>query len=166
MTEIRVKQREKKNLITVVQPGPRALGVQNEIVSVDINPNTDKIEVTRTPSEAAVAPNQARALAVFGAHDKVHLEDIMQAQKGKATERKIIAREGDCDRMAVIHGQLVRCAHDEPPCPRYMLINEMWSNYIEVKARWLAGKSSFGAGGAFQRQRVHQNPATRPVRSR
>lgn len=166
MTGIIVKKKDKRNLITVVKPGPRALGIENETVSIDINPNTDKIEVTTTPTEAAQAPNGARTLAVFGASDPSYLKDILEAQKGKATEKKIIARDGDCDKMAWVHGQLVRCAHDEPPCPRYMLINEMWHNYIERKIRALKGQSSFGAGGGFQRQRVVQNPATRPVRSK
>jgi hypothetical protein len=64
--------------------------------------------------------------------------------------------------MEMAHGRLVapqEMTHEE----RYKLVNAAWQDYVEQKLRHLRGQSTFGPGGSTQRQRVTQNPATRPA---
>lgn len=146
-----LRDRQHTPQITMLTPGRRALGEGWQLVT--IGGDEDEITVERTPTEA---PADGKPVIVVNSHDKYdmgYVAAILEAQRGKQAEQKIIGPDPCGNR---------NCMHDGMHCGRFRLVNEMWHNFIGEKMAWLAGRSSIGAGGMIQREKVHQNPATRP----
>ena len=125
--------------ISMIVPGRRALG--ESWTKVTIGHDADRI-VYQT--EAAEAPADGRSIVAVSGEDAEMASYILTAQMEKARSR------------AVAPQALTRQE-------RFDLVNAAWHDYVEQKLRMMRGVSTFGAGGAVQRQRVAQNPATRPA---
>ena len=125
--------------ITMVVPGRRALG--EHWTRVTIGNDGDNITVDAEPTEA---PADNKPIVAMTGNDAAIAQAIITKQ------------------MEMAHGRLVapqEMTYEE----KYRLVNAAWHDYIEQKIRALRGQSTFGPGGSNQRQRVTQNPATRPT---
>lgn len=125
--------------ISMVIPGRRALG--ESWVRVTLGHDADNMTYEAQPAEA---PADGKPIMVISGKDAEIAEYILTAQMEKAKERAVAPQE---------------LTHEE----RCELVNAAWRDYVEQKLRALRGQSTFGSGGFTQRQRVAQNPATRPM---
>ena len=125
--------------ITMVVPGRRALG--EDWVKVTIGHDADNIVYDTEPAEA---PKDRKPIMAVTGRDGEYAKYILTAQMEKAKDRAVAPQ-------------------DLTPKERYDAVNEAWHDYVEEKVRALRGISAFGAAGGFQRQRVVQNPDTRPT---
>lgn len=125
--------------ISMIVPGRRALG--ESWLRVTIGHDQDHMTYQ---TEAADAPADGKAIMAVSGQDAEMASYILTAQMEKAKAR------------AVAPQALTR---EE----RFEMVNAAWQDFLEQKLRFLKGQSTFGSGGATQRQRLTQNPATRPV---
>ena len=125
--------------ITMLVPGRRALG--ETWTKVTIGHDAENVTVA---TEAADAPADGKPIMAVTGADAEYASYILAAQVEKAKAR------------AVAPQALTKQE-------RYDILNEAWHAFLEQKIRHLKGQSTFGAGGATQRQRVVQNPETRPL---
>lgn len=125
--------------ISMIVPGRRALG--ESWVRVTIGHDADNMTYH---SEAAAAPADGKPIMAVSGQDAEMASYILTSQMEKAKKR------------AVAPQALTRQE-------RFDLVNAAWQDYVEQKLRFMKGQSTFGSGGATQRQRITQNPATRPV---
>lgn len=128
--------------ITMVVPGRRALG--EDWVKVTIGHDADNIVYDTAPAEA---PADRKPIMAVTGPEQEYASYILTAQMEKAKSRAVAPQE-------------------LTPKERYDAVNEAWHDYMEEKLRHLRGVSTFGAAGGFQRQRVVQNPNTRPTMHR
>lgn len=133
-----IKPKAMEQQFTVVVPGPRALGIPWEQVTIGHDGNNI---VERR--EATEAPANGTPLMAFSGPDAEYANEIMASLREKA------------EKSTKDVGQL---SYRE----KWEAVNEAWQAHMEQKLRWMRGQSSFGAAGGFQRQRVEQNPDTRP----
>lgn len=141
MTGIIVVHETKTADHTLIVPGRRALG--EEWRKVTIGHTGDRITVDNEPHEA---PADGKPIMAMGVSDPGYIDDIIEAQLGKAIERA--------------NKPVREMTHDEYT----RVINEAFQAWMEQKIRHLRGQTTIGPGGMQQRSRVHQNPATRPWR--
>ena len=127
--------------VSMIVPGARVYG--EDFVKVTIGHDADHIVVDSVPTEAPA--DRKPIIAVVGP-DAEYAQYILEAQMEKARERLVAPQ-------------------DLTPQERFDAVNAAWHDFVENKLRWLKGQSTFGAGGAAQRQRVVQNPDSRPKRS-
>lgn len=125
--------------ITMVVPGRRALG--ESWTRVTIGNDGDNITVDAEPTEA---PADNKPIVAMTGNDAVIAQAIITKQ------------------MEMAHGRAV-APQEMTHAERYALVNAAWNDYVEQKIRALRGQSSFGPTGSFQRQRVYQNPDSRPL---
>lgn len=125
--------------ITMVVPGRRALG--EDWVKVTIGHDADNIVYDTAPAEA---PADRKPIMAVTGREQEYASYILTAQMEKAKSRAVTPQ-------------------DLTPKERYDAVNAAWQDYLEQKVLALRGVSTFGAAGGFQRQRVAQNPNTRPV---
>ena len=123
----------------MVVPGRRALG--EDWVKVTLGHDADQVVIDSVPVEA---PADRKPVFVVAGADSEYARYILEAQMEKARQR-------------------ARLPHELSQADKYAALNEAWFNFIEEKLAFLKGKSSFGAGGGIQRQRVVQDPSTRPA---
>lgn len=126
-----------KNVISIIMPGRRALG--ETWSRVNIGHTRDEIVVTR---EDAQAPADGKPFMAVTGPDAVYSEYIIEAMYEKAKNRPPSDPLSEKERWEVV--------------------NEAWFNFMEQKIKYLSGSSQIGPTGLHQRQRVNQNPATRP----
>jgi hypothetical protein len=125
--------------ITMVVPGRRALG--EDWVKVTIGHDADNIVYDTAPAEA---PADRKPIMAVTGREQEYASYILTAQMEKAKSRAVTPQ-------------------DLTPKERYDAVNAAWQDYLEQKVLALRGVSTFGAAGGFQRQRVAQNPNTRPL---
>jgi hypothetical protein len=125
--------------ISMIVPGRRALG--ESWLRVTLGNDGDNITYSTEPTEAP-ADNKP-IVAITGVNAEV-AQAIITKQLEMAHGRAVAPQE---------------MTHEE----RYALVNAAWHDWIEQKIRALRGVSTFGPGGANQRQRVYQNPSSRPL---
>jgi hypothetical protein len=125
--------------ISMIVPGRRALGESWQ--QVVIGHDADNITVQTTDTEA---PADGKPIMAMSGPDAMYAKYILDAQMEKAKSRSVLPSE------------LSRKEN-------YEALNEAFHNLIEEKLAWLKGRSSFGAAGAIQRQRVVQSPRSRPT---
>lgn len=123
----------------MIVPGRRALG--ESWMRITLGHDADNMTIDSEPCEA---PADGKPIMAITGKDAEIADYILTAQMEKAKERAVAPQE---------------LTHEE----RYELVNAAWHDYVEQKLRALRGQSTFGPGGATQRQRVAQNPATRPA---
>lgn len=128
--------------MTMIIPGRRALG--ETFTKVEIGVMNDRIAVH---AEATEAPPSGQTVAVMHGKDAKYAEYIMQAMDEK--QRESLAK-----------GEMSR---EEKRKIAYDALNAMWFDHLEQKKKWLSGSTQIGPSGLHQRQKVHQNPETRPV---
>lgn len=143
-------QREQKRLhpyikpvqnheVTMVVPGRRALG--ESWLRVTLGNDGDNITLS---TEATEAPADNKPIMAFTGRDAAVANAIITKQMEMSRGRAVAPQE---------------MTHEE----RYALVNAAWQDFMEQKIRALRGQSTFGPGGSSQRQRVHQNPSSRPL---
>lgn len=125
--------------ITMIVPGRRALG--ETWSKVTIGHDQDEITVQR---EDAPPPADGRSIMVVAGEDSAYAQYILTAALEKAQE----------------HAKSVPELTDRE---RFEATNAAWFAFMEDKLKHLKGQTSIGSAGMFQRQRVYQNPATRPM---
>ena len=125
--------------ITMVVPGRRALG--EDWVQVTIGHDADNIVYDTKPAEA---PADRKPIMAVTGKEQEYASYILTAQMEKAKDRAVTPQELTAKE-------------------RYDAVNAAWHDYLEQKILALRGTSTFGAAGGFQRQRVSQNPNTRPT---
>jgi hypothetical protein len=125
--------------ITMVIPGRRALG--ETWTRVTIGHDADNITYAAEPADA---PADGKTIMAMTGKDAEMASYILTSQMEKAKARAVAPQELTAQE-------------------RYEMVNEAWQAYVEQKLRALKGQSTFGPGGSTQRQRTHQNPATRPA---
>lgn len=128
--------------VTLIVPGRRALG--ETWSKVVIGHDGDDITVHR---EDAQAPADGHSIMVVAGEDSGYTAYILDAAIEKAAERAVAVPE-------------------LTPQERFEAVNEAWQAFMEDKLRHLRGQTTVGRTGMFQRQRVHQNPDSRPVWNR
>lgn len=126
--------------ISMIVPGRRALG--ETWTRVTIGHDADRITVDTAPAEAPA--DNIPIMAVTGP-DAEYAKYILDAQLEKARDRA---------------GQPPRGLTRQE---KYDLVNEAWFAFMEQKQLHLMGRSTFGAGINVERQRIVQNPDTRPL---
>lgn len=124
-------------VITMIVPGRRALG--ETWSKVTIGHDDRDMVVDREDAEAPVG---GRPVVAMSGPDAEYTNEILASLAEKAAGR-----------------QLSEMSYAE----KYRIANEAWMNFVEQKLKHLKGQSTFGAGVTVQRQRVVQNPETRPV---
>lgn len=134
-----IKPKAMTQEVTMIVPGPRALGIEWERVTLGHDGNNI---VERR--EAAEAPATGQPVMALSGPDAGYAEEIMQALLEKAQEKA-----KNVDQLSQAEA--------------FAAVNEAWHAHIEQKLRWMKGMSSMGAGGFIQRQRVTQNPGSRPA---
>ena len=127
-----IKPKPMTQEMTMVVPGPRALGIPWEKVTIGHDGN-DIVE-RREPTEA---PATNQPIMALSGPDAGYANEIMEALIEKAKDK-------------------ANGIQELTQAEAYAAVNEAWHAHIEQKLRWLKGISSFGAGGAIQRQRVVQ----------
>lgn len=132
-----LKPQAPEAVMTLVVPGARALGEQWQKVTIGHDGND--IVVDR---EETTAPVGNRPVMVMSGPDAEYTSYIFAAAAEKA------------------QGRLV---YELSPQEKWEAVNRAWHEFVEQKLRQLKGQSTFGPGGSVQRQRVAQNPATRPA---
>lgn len=137
----RLKPRDPVPVISMIVPGRRALGEQWSRVT--IGHDGDEITIER---EDAAAPADNKPIMAVTGPDAEYARYILEAQAEKAQARAVAPQE---------------LTREE----RFEALNAAWHAYMEQKLRWLNGQTTIGPAGMHQRQRVYQNPATRPLRS-
>ncbi len=125
--------------ITMVVPGRRSLG--ESWTKVEIGNDGTNITIA---TEAAEAPADGKPIVAMTGNEAAIANAIITKQYEMAKYRAVAPQE---------------MTHEE----RYELVNAAWHDYIAQKIAHLKGRSVFGPGGSTQRQRVTQNPATRPA---
>ena len=125
--------------ITMVVPGRRALG--ESWTRVTIGNDGDNITVDAAPAEA---PADNKPIVAMTGNDAAIANAIITKQYEMAEYRNVAPQE---------------MTHEQ----RYALVNAAWQDYIGEKIAYLKGRSVFGPGGSVQRQRVSQNPDSRPL---
>ena len=125
--------------ISMIVPGRRALG--EDWVRVTVGHDADNITYSTSPAEA---PADGKPIMAVTGRDAECAEYILTAQMEKAKARAVAPQELTAQE-------------------RFEAVNVAWLAFIEDKLRYLRGQSTFGPGGFTQRQRVAQNPATRPA---
>lgn len=125
--------------ITMVIPGRRALGEQ--WVKVTLGHDGEDMVYDRV---AADAPADGKPIIALTGEDAEYAKYILQAQMDKAKARAVAPQE---------------LTHEE----RMKAVNEAWQAYMGDKLAWLKGRSTIGAGGLVQRNKVVQNPADKPA---
>lgn len=125
--------------VTMVIPGARVYG--EDWVEVRVGHDGDNIVVNR---EATEAPASGRPVFAVSGPDAEYTRHILAAAAEKAAGR-----------------QVSEMSYEE----KFAIVNAAWHDWLEQKKRALRGISTFGLGGSNQRQRVYQNPDTRPMRS-
>lgn len=145
MTTLYMPNKRPTEVIRMIVPGRRALGEDwSEVV---IGHTDDAIVAHKRPTEA---PEGGVPIMAVGGRDAQHMRDIVEAQRGKQAERTMVDRGSwECESLT--------CGHATSACPMFQLLNEMWWNYNEMKAKELAGITTIGAAGTFQRQRVNRS---------
>lgn len=124
--------------MTVVIPGRRALG--ESWTQVEIGVRNDQVVAE---ARAVEAPPSQQPFAVLHGEDAKYAEDLL-------------AMMNDEQRASLAGGTLT----DED---RQQIMRD-WMQHIENKLKWLKGQTQIGASGRMtQRQKVHQNPTTRPA---
>ena len=122
-----IKPDAPKQMLSLVTPGRRALGE-----------TWSKVVISTTPGgltmrrEDAEAPADGSAIVACAGSDSVYADYIIEAQFAKARERSVQP-------------------HELTEQEKFDAINEAWQAFMEQKVRRLRRQSSFGAGGAFQR---------------
>ena len=125
--------------VSMVVPGRRALG--ESWLRVTIGNDGDNVTYS---TESTEAPADNKPIMAITGNDAAIAEAIITKQLEMAHGRAVAPQD---------------MTHEE----RYALVNAAWHDYIEQKLRALRGQSTFGPGGSSQRQRVHQNPDSRPA---
>lgn len=134
--------------MTLIVPGQRSLG--EDYIKVEIGVRDDKIVAHK---EKAEAPPSGRPLIALHGRDAVYAEYVMLAYTEKQRERAEKIRTDPITQMEVA----------QRATELYNQANREWFDHVEQKQRWLAGRTQVGPSGLHQRQRVNQNPATRPL---
>lgn len=134
-----IKNVEPAAVITMIVPGRRALGEHWSLVTIGHDGHDLTVE-----RQAAEAPADLRPIVAVSGPDAEYTRYILEAQVEKAQQRAATVDE---------------LSHRE----RHEAINAAWQAYVEDKLRWLRGQTTIGPGGMQQRQRVYQNPDTRPA---
>lgn len=124
--------------ISMIIPGRRALG--ESWVRVTLGHDADNMTYDSEPAEA---PADGKPIMALTGEDAEIAGYILTAQMEKAKDRAVAPQ-------ALTHQE------------RYDAVNAAWHDYVEQKLRMLRGQSAFGPGVTTQRQRVAQNPDTRP----
>lgn len=125
--------------ITMIVPGRRSLG--ETWTKVTIGNDGDNITLDAEPSEA---PADNKPIVAMTGNDAAIANAIITKQ------------------MELSHGRAVapqEMTHEQ----RFALVNAAWQDYVAEKIAYLKGRSVFGPGGSTQRQRVVQNPDSRPT---
>lgn len=133
-----IKPKPMEQQFTVVVPGPRALGIPWEMVTIGHN-GTEMVE----RREATDAPANGQPLMAMSGPDAGYATEIMAALQEKARD----AAKG-----------VSELSREE----QWEAVNAAWHDHIEQKLRWMKGQTTVGAAGMHQRQRIVQNPGTRP----
>lgn len=133
-----IKPKGTEAVSTFVMPGRRVEG--EDWVKVTIGHDGSEIVMD---TEDAERPVGARPVVAFSGADTAYTEHILAAAAEKAQGRLI---------------------HEMSSEEKFEVANKAWQDYMEQKLRHLKGQSTFGPGGFTQRQRVNQNPDTRPLR--
>lgn len=128
--------------MTMIVPGRRALG--ETFTRVELGVMNDRIVVHTEPTEA---PASGQTVAVMHGKDAKYAEYIMEAMDAKQKE-------------ALARGAL---SAEEKRKIAYDALQRLWFDHIEQKKKWLSGSTQIGPSGLHQRQKVHQNPDTRPA---
>lgn len=128
--------------MTMIVPGRRALG--ETFTKVELGVRDDKIVIHTEPTEA---PASGQTVAVMHGEDAKYAEYVMEAMDAKQKE-------------ALAKGAMTR---EEKRKIAYEALNRLWFDHIEQKKLWLKGTTQIGPSGLHQRQKVHQNPLSRPV---
>lgn len=128
--------------MTLIIPGRRALG--ETFTKVELGVMNDRIVAHAEPTEA---PASGQTMAVMHGEDAKYAEYLLEAMDEKQRER---LAKGEMD-------------SEEKRRIAYDAYNRLWFDHMEQKKLALAGTTQIGAGGLHQRQKVHQNPATRPA---
>ena len=124
-----LKPRGSEAVVTMVVPGARSLG--ETWVKVTVGHDGNNIVVDR---ESADAPADNRPVMAMSGADSEYTNYILTAAAEKSKGRLI---------------------HNLSPEEKFAAVNEAWQAFVEQKLRWFKGQSTFGPGGAAQRQRVH-----------
>ncbi len=122
--------------MTMVIPGRRALG--ETWTQVEIGVRNDQVVAQAKPAEA---PPSQQPFAILHGEDAKYAEELLAMMNDQQRASLAGGTMTDDDRAA---------------------IRKMWMDHIENKLKWLRGQTQVGASGLHQRQKVHQNPATRP----
>lgn len=123
--------------MTMVIPGRRALG--EAWTQVEIGVRNDQIVAQ---AHAAEAPPSQQPFAILHGEDAKYAEELLAMMNDQQRASLAGGTMTDDDRAA---------------------IRKLWMDHIENKLKWLRGQTQLGATGRMtQRQRVTQNPATRP----
>ena len=125
--------------ITMIVPGRRALGETWSRVTI----GHDGADITVAREDAA-APADGNPIVVLAGADAGYASYIMEAALEKAQERAVAPQA-------------------LTPQEIHQATNAAWQAFIEDKLRWMKGQTTIGPGGMMQRQKIYQNPATRPV---
>lgn len=123
---------EPKPMLTMITPGRRALG--EDWSEVKIGSTDDEITVEVSPT---AAPAHNRPIIVAHEGEMEMIDYILEATRAKAAER-----DTSTDLLTAQE--------------RHAAINEAWQDYIGDKLAHFHGRSTIGAGGMVQRQRVNR----------
>lgn len=135
---IQIAPEARKPVLSTVMPGRRALGEDWNRVDVYWSDEKRDWEYVITPTER---PADDKAITVVSGMtgDMEMVDFILERHVAESEERK---KRGQAEQMS--------------PQEWYAFWNKQWHDWVEFKRRNLAGQSSFGAGGNYQREKVYQ----------
>lgn len=133
-------------VMTVVVPGRRALG--ETYTKIEIGHANDRIVAHASPAET---PASGQPLMIMHGADEKYADYLLEAM----TEKQ---------RAEFAVGSLSWREKEQIKAEAWERLQRDWFDHMENKVRHLKGVTQIGAGGMHQRQKVHQNPATRPKR--
>jgi hypothetical protein len=119
-------------MLSMITPGRRALG--EDWSQVDIGTSGDEITLEVAPAEA---PAHNRPIIVVNEGEAEMTAYILEASIEKAKE-------------------LAKRPEELTAAERHEMLNAAWQDYIGDKLAHLQGRSTLGAGGLVQRQRVNR----------
>lgn len=131
-----IRKEATTEMLRIVVPGARAYGEEWRLQSVG---HRDGKLVTEDLGETEAPEDNRSIVAMAGENggEAAWFTDVLEAQRGKAAERKMA-------RWAELNSE-----------ERRDLLNEMFGNWMEQKARWGRGQSQIGATGHLtQRERI------------
>jgi hypothetical protein len=129
-----LKSKPKAPIMKMVVPGPRALGIQWEEVTLRPSEDGGHIETERQAT-AAPATGLAHIIPAMGNLSSEEVDFILEGSL-KASEYE--SRKPR--RQPVTDAEIQQ------------MVQQMWLDYMEQKIRAFDGRSTFGLGGHTQRQ--------------